>query len=65
VESRLFIDMTPADRYIIIKPRQIRKGALKAFRNTLHDIIPELRNVSHEEIEKLIDEQNTGVFDSR
>jgi hypothetical protein len=49
---------------MIIRPRRLNRGALKGFRNTLHETIPSLRNLTHEEIESIKDERNADVFDS-
>jgi hypothetical protein len=49
---------------MIIKPHRVNKGAFEGFRTKLHEVVPGLRNLSHEDLESIKDERNTDVFDS-
>jgi hypothetical protein len=54
---------TLEDQAIIRKPREAEKGTVEEFKTTLHDIVPELRNLEDEDIQGLIDERNTDISD--
>lgn len=56
------IDIT--ERGLIMKPRRVKKGALKEFRDTTPDTVPTLKDLTHKDLESLIDERNTDIFDS-
>lgn len=52
------------ERGLILKPRRVKKGALKRFRDTIPNTVPTLKKLTHKDIERLIDERNEDVFDS-
>ena len=54
---------TLEDQAIIRKPREAEKGTIEGFKTTLHDIVPELRNLGDKDVQRLIDERNTDVSD--
>lgn len=56
--------LTVTERGLIIRPHRVKKGALKEFRDTIPDTVPTLKNPTHEDIERLIDERNTDIFDN-
>lgn len=43
-------------------PRKAKKGALKGFRTRLHEIMPQMKNLTHDEIESLVDERNEDIL---
>jgi hypothetical protein len=55
------IDIT--ERGLIIKPRRVKKGTLKEFRDTMPERVPTLKNLTDEDVERLIDERNADVYD--
>jgi hypothetical protein len=49
---------------LIKKPRKVNKGAWRGFRTQLHDLVPQLNNLTHEQMESIIDERNQDFFDN-
>lgn len=54
--------LTLLDIGFITIPRKAKKGALKGFRTRLHEIMPQMKNLTHDEIESLVDERNEDIL---
>ena len=51
------------ERAIIIKPRRVKKGALNGFKNTLHELVPELKNLTDEDLlESIIVDDDDDIY---
>lgn len=70
-ESKLFIgwpmpfmqtDLT--NRRIVREPRPAIKGTARGFKPNIHKLVPELENLSEEDLEKLIGESSKFNFDN-
>ena len=46
---------------LIKKPRSVAKGSLEGFRTTLHEIVPELKDLTDEDVERLIEERKSDI----
>jgi hypothetical protein len=46
---------------LIMEPRTVKRGTLKEFRTKLHEIVPQMNKLTHDEIESLIDERNEDI----
>jgi hypothetical protein len=49
---------------LIKSPRRVNKNAWREFRTQLHELVPQLKNMTHEEIESLVDERHQEFLDS-
>jgi hypothetical protein len=50
-------------RQLAKRPHSVTKGALEGFKTTLHDIAPELKNLTDKDLERLIEERNSDILD--
>jgi hypothetical protein len=71
VESELFIgwpmplmQTALTNRRIVREPRPAIKGTARGFKPNIHKLVPELENLSEEDLEKLIGESSKFDFDN-